>query len=142
MYRLFSVVLFFLCSINLLAQRPLRVMIGAQADLIKSDNDGFFEKLQGGLEVNYYLSRKFSLTAGVEWWTEENINVVAGARFSPIDEAFIRIRGLPGNDFSVGAGFAKPLSENFRLEAMADLYLEGHIAIRAGLAFGMGRRAD
>jgi hypothetical protein len=117
-------------------------MIGVQTDLIKSDNDGFFEKMQGGLDVNYYFSKKFSATAGIEWWTEEKVNLVVGARFSPIDEAFIRVRGLPGNDFSVGAGFAKPLSQKIRLEAMADLYLEGHIAIRAGIAFGIGPLVD
>lgn len=138
MYSVILTALFTVSFLNSFAQRAQRLMIAVQTDLIKSDNDGFFEKMQGGLESNYYFSRKFSATAGVEWWTGDKVSLAAGVRFSPIDEAFIRVRGLPGNDFSVGAGFAKPLSEKIRLEAMADLYLEGHIAIRAGIAFGMG----
>ncbi|MEX2234846.1 MAG: hypothetical protein WD824_21970 [Cyclobacteriaceae bacterium] len=132
--------IFILCSIVSFAQRAQRLMIGVQADLIKSDNDGFFEKLQGGIEGNYYFSRKFSATAGVEAWTGDRVSMVVGARVCPIDEAFFRIRALPGKDFSIGAGFGKFLSENVRVEAMSDFYLEGHIAIRAGIAFGIGKR--
>jgi hypothetical protein len=142
MYPVILTVLFGLCCFYSCAQQAQRLMIGVQTDLIKSDNDGFFEKLQGGLEANYYFSRKFSATAGLELWTEDKVSLVAGVRFSPIDEAFIRMRGLPGNDFSLGVGFAKPLSEKIRLEAMADVYLEGHIAIRAGIAFGIGTLAN
>ena len=131
--------IFIFCSLVSFAQRTQRVMIGVQADLIKSDNDGFFEKLQCGIEGNYYFSRKFSATVGIEGWTGDRVSVVLGARLCPIDEAFIRIRGLPGKDFSIGAGFGKFLSENVRVEAMSDLYLEGHIAIRAGIAFGFGK---
>jgi hypothetical protein len=119
-------------------QRAQRFNLGIQADLIKSDNDGFFEKIQGGIEANYHFSRKFSATAGVEWWTGDQVSAAVGIRFSPIDEAFIRLRSLPGNDFSLGAGFAKPLSEDLRFEAIADLFLEGHIAIRAGIAWTFG----
>jgi hypothetical protein len=121
------------------AQRAQTLMIGAQADLIKSDNDGFFKKIQLGMEANYYFSRKFSLTAGFEWWTDDLVSVVVGGRFSPIDEAFVRVRGLPGKDISIGAGFAKPLANNFRIEAMGDLYFNGHIAIRGGIAYGIGK---
>lgn len=121
-------------------QRAQRIMIGAHADLIKSDNDGFFEKMQGGIEASYYFSRKFSTTAAVEWWTRNAMVAVIGGRFCPIDEAFIRVRGLVGKDFSIGGGFVKPLSDKLRIEAMADYYWEGNIAIRAGIAYGMGRR--
>jgi len=114
-------------------------MIGAQTDLIKSNNDGFFKKVQLGMEANYYFSRKFSLTAGFEWWAGDLVSMVVGGRFSPIDEAFVRIRGLPGRDVSIGAGFTKPLTDNFRIEAMGDLYFQGHIAIRAGIAYGIGK---
>jgi hypothetical protein len=120
------------------SQRAQRVMIGAQADLIKSDNDGFFEKMQGGFEGNYYFSRKFSASAGVEWWTEDNVLLVLGGRFCPIDEAFVRVRGFIGKDLSVGGGFAKPLSNRVRIEAIADFYFQGYIAIRGGMAFGFG----
>lgn len=121
-------------------QRAQRIMFGLHSDLIKSDNDGFFEKMQGGIEGSYYISRKFAATTGIEWWTERNVQFVLGGRFCPIDEAFIRARILPGNDISVGGGFAKPLSERLRIEAMADFYFDGWIAIRGGMAYGFGRR--
>ena len=120
-------------------QRAQQFMLAAHADLIKSDNNGFFEKMQGGFEGSYYLSRKFAATTAIEWWTGKDLVVVAGARFCPIDEAFIRVRGLIGEDFSFGGGFAKPLSGSLRIEAMADYYLEGPLAIRAGIAYGLGR---
>ena len=123
------------------AQRAQRVMLSVQGDLIKSDNDGFFEKIQGGLEGSYYFSRKVAATGGVEWWTgSDEIFAVLGARFCPIDEAFIRARGLWGKDFSIGGGFAKPLSDQIRIEAMADFYTQGHIAIRAGISYGIGSK--
>jgi len=115
-------------------------MIGAHADLIKSDNDGFFEKIQGGIEGSFYLSRKFAATGAVEWWTGNQTIAVVGGRFCPIDEAFIRVRGILGKDLSLGGGFARPLSDDLRIEAMADFYWEGHIAIRAGISYGIGGR--
>ena len=122
------------------SQRTQRVMIGVHADLIKSDNDGFFEKVQGGLEGSYYFSRKFAGTTGIEWWSDHGNPVfLIGSRFAPIDEAFFRVRWLTRKDVSFGAGFAKPISENVRLEAMADFYLDGQIAIRGGIAYGLGR---
>jgi len=124
-----------------LSQQAQKITVAFHSDLIKSDNDGFFEKVQGGLEGSYYFSRKFAATGGVEWWSDEGkIFVLPGMRFYPTEEAFVRIRGLLGKDLSLGAGFAKPLSENFRIEAMGDLYFEGHITIRAGIAYGIGKK--
>lgn len=115
-------------------------MVAGHADLIKSDNDGFLEKVQGGFEGSFYFSRKFALSTGIEYWTDRGLIFIPGFRFCPIDEAFLRIRGLLGKDLSIGGGFAKPLSDKFRIEATGDLYFEGHIAIRAGVAYGFGRR--
>lgn len=120
-------------------QRAQQFMVAAHSDLIKSDNDGFIEKMQGGFEGSYYLSRKFAATTAIEWWTGNDVVVIAGARFCPIDEAFIRVRGLIGKDISFGGGFAKPLSVRLRIEAMADFYLNGPLAIRAGIAYGFGK---
>src|SRR5688500_18213429 len=122
---LFSIFLTMLTGVAV-GQRAQRVMLGAQADLIKSDNDGLLEKMQGGFEGSFYVSRKLAATAGLEWWSGHHEPVVlAGARFCPIDEAFLRIRGLLRKDVSFGGGFAKPLSKNLRIEAMADFYLDG-----------------
>jgi hypothetical protein len=137
--RLFVSILFGLITTTCYSQRAQQIMIAVHADLIKSDNDGFFEKMQGGFEGSYYFSRKFAASAGVEWWTGDDILAVLGGRFCPIDEAFIRIRGFPGKDVSIGGGFAKPLSARVRIEAIADFYFEGYIAIRGGIAYGFGR---
>jgi hypothetical protein len=140
MYPFILPVLLSLLSTASYAQRTQRVMMGVHADLIKTDNDGLFEKMQGGFEGSYYLSRKFALTTGVEWWSDnDNPILLFGARFCPIDEAYFRIRGLLQNDLAVGAGFARPLSDKLRVEALADIYFSGQIAIRAGIAYGIGR---
>lgn len=116
-------------------------MIAVHADLIKSDNDGFVDKMQGGFEGSFYTSRKLAATAAVEWWTGEKRPIaVVGARICPIDEAFIRVRWLVAQDASFGAGFAKPLTDQLRIEAMADFYFDGYIAIRAGVAYGLGKK--
>ena len=136
---LLSLIFFTLTLGTALSQRAHQFMIAVHSDLIKSDNDGFFEKMQGGLEGSYYLSRKVAATTAIEWWTGTEVLVVAGARFCPIDEAFVRIRGLIGEDISFGGGFAKPLSDRVRIEAMADYYLRGPLAIRAGVAYGLAK---
>lgn len=140
MYRSIVILLFCLITSICTAQRAQQVMLAIQSDLIKSDNDGFFEKMQGGFEGSYYTSRKFAVTAGIEWWSDRKFLLIPGIRFCPIDEAFLRLRGLIGDDLSIGGGFAKPLSDRLRIEATGDLYFEGHIAIRAGLAYGFGKR--
>ena len=137
--RLFVFVFTIVIAHPCFSQRAQRVMVGVQTDLIKSDNDGFFEKMQGGFEGSYYFSRKFAASAGVEWWTESDVLPVIGGRFCPIDEAFVRLRGFIGKDFSIGGGFSKPLSDRVRLEAIADFYFQGYIAIRAGMAYGFGK---
>lgn len=125
-----------LLSVNLHAQ-VAKVILGAHLDLIKSNNDGYFEKAQTGIELNYFLSRKFTVAGGAEYWTgDDQFSFVIGARWYPIEEAFIRVRGLFGaDDVAIGGGWAKPLNENWRLEAMGDVYIEGHIAIRAGVSY-------
>ena len=141
MYRVILSVIFSLLATVGLCQRAQRVMIAAHTDLIKSDNDGFFEKAQGGFEGSFYFSRKFAVTTGVEWWSEDaELIIVPGLRLCPVDEAFLRVRGLFGKDISIGGGFAKPLSDRFRIEATGDIYFSGYIAIRAGVAYGFGPR--
>jgi len=137
--------LFFLIVFNVIAvagfsQRARQFMIGVHSDLIKSDNDGFFEKLQTGVEGSFYLSRKFAVTTAVEWWTGDKVILIPGVRFRPIDEAFVRVRGLMNEDLSVGGGFAKPLSDQWWVEAISDFYFEGHMTIRAGIVYGFGRK--
>jgi hypothetical protein len=112
-------------------------MIGGALDLIKTNQNGYLDRAQGGLEINYYFFEKFTGTSGFEYWTEDNEpSLVVGGRWFPVPEAYVRLRGLIGaNDISIGGGWAKPYGENWRFEAIGDIYAEGHIAIRAGIAY-------
>jgi hypothetical protein len=112
-------------------------MLGASADVIRSDYDEFFNKFQAGVEVNYFLSRKFTVTGGGEYWSGSSEgSIVMGARYYPLQEAFLRVRGFIGaNDIAIGGGWAKPLDENWKFEAMADFYFEGDLGIRAGFVY-------
>ena len=123
-------------SATALAQEKEDILLGSHMDLIKSTNDGYFQGVQIGLEGNYFFSQKFAGTAGLEIWNREGLSAVIGGRWYPTGDAYIRVRGLVGaNDFSVGGGFAKPIAELIRIEAMTDFYFEGNFAIRAGFAF-------
>jgi hypothetical protein len=112
-------------------------MVGTHMDLIRSDHDGYFEKVQLSASVDYFLSDKFTATAGMEYWSRINkASLVIGTRWYPIPDAFIRLRGLIGaNHVSIGGGWAKPLNENLKFEAIGDVYTQGYIAIRAGLIY-------
>jgi hypothetical protein len=137
MEKIFITAILVLITNTTHAQIAKDLMINAHGDLIKSDNSGYFEKIQTSIEVNYFVSRKFTATGGFEFWTDgPEASVIIGGRWCPIPEAFVRLRGLIGtNDISIGGGWAKPLKNNWRFEAIGDIYAEGHIAIRAGFAY-------
>jgi hypothetical protein len=135
-----------LCSFMLItscihAQIANDFMIGAGADLIKTDNDGLFKKVQAGAEFNYFLHKRFTVTGAFEVWTDDEISFVLGARWYLIDEFFLRGRGLVGaNDLSVGAAWAKPLGEHFRFEVIGDFYFKGQFSIRTGIGYVFRRK--
>ncbi len=126
-----------LLAVEALSQTVNDFMIHAHTDLIKSNHSGYFEKVQTGAEVNYFFSPKFTATGGVEFWTDgDEVSLVLGGRWFPVPEAFVRLRGLIGvNEVSVGGGWAKPLSDKWKFEALGDVYTGGNIAIRAGVAY-------
>lgn len=118
-------------------------MVGASMDIVKSDYDAILEKVQAGAEVNYFLSRKFTITGGYEYWSVEGSSAVMGARWYPVREAFLRVRGFIGaNDLAIGGGWARPLNPSWRIESMVDFYFEGNFAIRAGLVYIIRRKHD
>jgi hypothetical protein len=126
----------FLMPVITCAQSAKDFIVGTQVDLIKSDNDGQFEKAQVGVEFNYFVTKEFTGTAGVEIWTRDQTSAVIGARWYPMPDAFIRLRGLIGeDDVCIGGGWAKPFSETWRIESIADFYFEGNFSIRVGLAY-------
>jgi len=57
-------------------------------------------------------------------------------RWYPVENIFARFRGLIGeNEVSLGAGYWRNLDEHWRFEGMADLYFQGDIAFRVGVAY-------
>jgi hypothetical protein len=141
MLKGFILSFFILLSFTVQSQIAKDLTIGGGLDLIKTDNDEFFEKFQIGLEANYFFTRQFTGSAGVELWTDDEVSFVIGGRWYPIDEAFVRVRGLIGvNDVSIGGGWAKPLNENWKLEALGDFYFEGEFAIRVGAVYVIRRK--
>lgn len=111
-------------------------MIGGGLDFLKTDNQDLFKKAQIGFEANYFVIRKFTVTAGVELWTERESSFVFGSRWYLADKFFTRFRGLIGqNDFSIGAGGALPFQKNWRFELIGDFYFKGEFAVRTGVAY-------
>jgi hypothetical protein len=118
------------------AQIANDVMVGGGFDLIKTDYSSFFGKAQIGGEVNYFITKDFTATAGLEVWTDDQLSFVIGGRYYPVNELFLRARGLIGvNDLSIGAGWTKPIGEKVRLEAMADFYFDLQFAVRIGFGY-------
>jgi hypothetical protein len=140
--RITFFVFFTVLSAKVLAQQELGdVLLTSHMDLIKSDNSGYFEGVQIGFEGNYFLHKKFAGTAGLEIWSRDGLSGVLGARWYPTPDAFIRARGLIGvDDLSIGGGFAKPIGELIRIEAMTDFYFDGTFSIRAGFAFLVSKK--
>jgi hypothetical protein len=111
-------------------------MVGISSDLIKTDADGIFKKVQAGAEFNYFLHRKATVTGGFELWTDDEIGFVIGGRWFPTEDFFVRARGIVGiNDINIGGGWTQPLGEHFKFEAIGDFYFKGDFAIRVGINY-------
>lgn len=119
------------------SQQKGDILVGAHLDLIKTNNSAYFQRFQIGTEGNWFFHKRFTASGGVEYWSENRQpSVVAGARWYPVEEAFIRFRGLLGaNDFAVGGGWSMPVRDKIRFEALSDFYFAGHITIRAGFTY-------
>ena len=123
------------------AQIAKDFMVGGGLDLIKTDNDGFLQKVQLGFEGHYFVTRQITVSAGAELWSDDDSSLALGLRWFPVEEAFIRFRGLIGdNDLSIGGGWTKPINDKLKFEAIGDFYFEGEFAIRAGLMYVLRRK--
>lgn len=142
-------ILFILLSLKSLAQLPEErnvepdrkgnFMLSVAFDVIKTDfEDRIGNKLQGGLEVHHFLSKRFGVTIGGEAWTDttSTYSAVAGVRFYPLKKFFFRVRGLIGVDeISAGAGFNVFLNDRWAAEGILDAYTSGNVAARIGISF-------
>lgn len=134
--RYFLILLFSLSASIASAQSSYDFMLGGGFDLIKTDNSKILDKAQVGFEANYFVISKFTVTAGVEIWTYRDESFAFGSRWYPLNNFFMRFRGLIGeNDFNIGLGGAIPLKQNLRLEVIGDYYFDGEFALRTGVAY-------
>ncbi len=111
-------------------------------DAYKTDNHDPFEfvnKAQFSAEANYFLIQQLALTAGVEYWTAPNrLSFIPGMRLYPIDPVFIRLRPLISDevDYAAGVGYARRITDEWRIEVMGDYYFErGNAALRVGVGY-------
>ena len=132
----FLVLTLVLVSFHSFSQKSNDFLVGGAFDLVKTDNEGFVQKAQVGGEFNYFITRNFTATGGLDIWADNVMIGVVGARWYPLDHFFTRARGLIGkNDLSLGAGWIRPLGSNFHFEAIGDYYFEREFAIRVGLMY-------
>ena len=117
-------------------------LVSFGVDAYKTDNRDPFEfvdKAQFGVELNYFLIRQLSLTAGLEYWTApERVSVIPGMRLYPIDPVFVRFRPLISGevDYAAGVGYARKITDEWRVEVMGDHYFErGTAALRVGVGY-------
>lgn len=128
----------FLIACSAHGQSTKDILVGGGFDLVKTDNQKLFNKMQLGIEGNYFIVRHFSVGAGLEHWTQfSTTSFVMGARWYPTDKLFVRFRGLIGaNDATAGVGWSQPFKNSFRLEAMGDFYFGAtDFALRVGAAY-------
>lgn len=110
-------------------------------DAYKTDNRNpieFVDKAQFGFEFNFFLLTQLSFTSGVEIWTDRGVSFIPGARFYPIQPVFLRFRPMLGKevDYAFGVGYARKITDLWRLEVMTDYYFENsNLAIRFGVGY-------
>jgi hypothetical protein len=125
-------------SFTLSAQSTKDILLGGGIDLLKTDNNKLFQKVQLGFEGHYFLQRRFAVGLGAEHWSAQPVtSFMMGARWYPANDLFVRFRGLIGaNDVSLGGGWSKHIKNNFRVEAMGDFYFGStEFALRVGGAY-------
>jgi hypothetical protein len=136
MKKMLMVLISYLLSFAAYAQREGDLLLGGSFDIIKTDNQRLLQKAQLGSELHYYFSDEITASVGVEGWTDKGVSFLIGTRWYPVEDAFIRLRGLVGeNDVSLGAGWTSPLHGNWKFEALGDFYFKGEFSIRVGTMF-------
>lgn len=119
------------------------MLFGGGIDLIKTDNEKVFNKMQLGLETNYYFTRNLTGSAGFELWVGDKTSISLGGRWYMIDAAFLRVRALIGeNDLSIGGGWTRPIGKDLKIEALGDFYFEGEFGVRVGLVYVLRKEEE
>lgn len=137
MKRFFTLSLLLVGFFTARAQATHDLFISGGIDIVKTDMVKAFEKVQLGIEGNYFVTRNFAVGAGAELWSRQTSSFVLGMRWYADDHLFFRLRGLVGvNDANLGIGWSKPLSEKWRFEAIGDFYFnQSAFALRGGVSY-------
>ena len=133
-----SIIITFLLTTSLAAfgQDAHDRLVVVQGDLVKTDNVTPFRKAQFGGEFHYFATSSIAANAGFEVWTDDEVSFSVGARWYPVNHAFVRVKGLIGeNDLVIGGGWVVPLGNGFHFEASGDFYFKVDFSIRAGIAY-------
>ncbi|MDN5216238.1 hypothetical protein QQ020_29490 [Fulvivirgaceae bacterium BMA12] len=136
--KLFLLTAFLVISQLTQAQSKGSFLLGVGMDLYRTDNTGFAERSQVGLEGNYFFSSQFSGTVGFDFWSGRQTFFVLGGRFYPVDPVFIKLKGLIGDnsDVALGMGYQRGIGGNFNFEGGMDFYFDpGDLGIRLGLSY-------
>ncbi|GGZ19670.1 hypothetical protein GCM10007049_10200 [Echinicola pacifica] len=113
-------------------------LISGGFDLARTDAPGVIKRYQIGLEANYFHWHNISFSGGYEFNYNRGNQLTLGGRYYPLEPAFLRLRGLVGDesDIALGAGYTVNISYRVRLEGMVDYYAVSNVAgLRAGLSF-------
>lgn len=134
-------VLFLLLIIqfDLRAQKADEWFLSGGVDLYRTNNYGFVKKVQAGVEANYFLINRFSLTCGADIWQPGPVSFVVGGRIYPSEHFLLRGRGfinLAGGDFAAGAGYTYQIVDKWNLEPFVDYYfIQKEFAIRIMITY-------
>ncbi len=138
MKKLFLCILVLMLAVKFSSAQRTPLEIGFAVDLFKTDYEKFAQKNQIGIEANYFVADRFTITGGYEAWSEGDNSIVVGSRFHLISPLYIRFRGLikSNSDLSFGAGYVQSFDSNWRLKFAGDYFLNNNeIAARMGIAF-------
>ena len=94
--RFYFLILLVIASVQVKAQKNF--MIGSHLDVIKTVLVNAFDKMQGDLEINYFLTQKFSVNTGIEFRSNEKYYLTIGARKYILSFVYLRARVLENSD--------------------------------------------
>ncbi len=124
----------------LFSQQAHDILVIGQADLVKSNSYGLIKRSQLGIEGDYFIFRKLSLSLGFEHWNNDQFSLAIGSRLYFNEFIFARARALFGAEVgNLGVGFVHDFSHRVALNLVADYYTDDEFAVRAEVVFKFGK---
>jgi len=139
MKSIFLIFFLFTLTVHCHCSAQTKFLVAAGMDLIKTDMDQPFQKYQGGLEVDYFLKQKLSISLGYEMWSEHPNYLAIGSRIYFLSFVFVKPRVLFNSDDingSISIGYNYFLNRRWRWESNIDVYTDmPELAIRTGFTY-------